>query len=302
MKLIIDADIGDNIDDAFALLLAMDMQAELIGVTTVFGNTAERARMAKKLMRDFGGGYENVPVYAGYGTRTEEHLCQYTPEIDRDLYTPDSENPCDAVNFIIDSARKFGDEITLLFIGPLTNLAKVIEKDPEALSRVNKTVIMGGAYFKQYADWNVSCDPESAKTVYDKCPNLYCLGADVTHMLDVDEEAEALIGGYRGENPAVKYLSHLFRLWRVAHPDRHAVLHDPLLVYYAYHPEVCLMEKATVAVITEGYARGMTMNVEAYGNTELNPAYENFDMSRKVTVARSVDRDKVVDRFIECFK
>ena len=61
-KVIIDMDIGDDIDDAIALLAAMKQGFDIIGITTVFRNTPERARMAKKMLKDFGNGYENVPV------------------------------------------------------------------------------------------------------------------------------------------------------------------------------------------------------------------------------------------------
>ena len=302
MKLIIDTDIGDDIDDALALLLAMDMGEELVGITTVFGDTDKRARIARALLKSFGGGYEKTPVLKGLSAGVDGGVCQYTPDLDSQEYAPDNTEQEDATDFIIESAYRYGKELTLLFIGPLTNLARVIEKDCAALERVNKTIIMGGAFFKQYADWNVGCDAAAAKTVFDKAPKLFCLGADVTHMLDVDTDAEQIIGGYKGQNEAVGYISEMFSLWREAHPERRAILHDPLTVFYAKHPDCCLTEEARIAVITEGYARGLTLNIDTYKNTNLNPLYENYDLTRKVTVATTVDRDRVVNRMIECFK
>ena len=64
-KFIIDTDIGDDIDDAFAIYLAMKLKVDLIGITTVFKNTLERSKMAKKLLNLLGRGYDNVPVYTG---------------------------------------------------------------------------------------------------------------------------------------------------------------------------------------------------------------------------------------------
>ncbi len=87
MKYIIDTDIGDDIDDSFAMLLAMELGFDIIGVTTVFRNTAQRARIAKKIMKLYGGAYENVPVYAGHGDPIGEpkyphsRLFQYTPDL-----------------------------------------------------------------------------------------------------------------------------------------------------------------------------------------------------------------------------
>ena len=87
IKVLIDTDIGDDIDDTFALLLAMHLNFDIVGITTVFQNTVSRARLAKKILKSFGSGYEQVPVYAGYGTpidiRREEYpMCQYSPDLE----------------------------------------------------------------------------------------------------------------------------------------------------------------------------------------------------------------------------
>jgi purine nucleosidase/pyrimidine-specific ribonucleoside hydrolase len=172
LKILIDMDIGDDIDDAFALLLAMDMGIEIVGITTVFKNTAERARLTKKLLKLFGNGYENVPVYAGYGKPLRDdadekgHLCQYTADLEDDCYTPDSICPERAVDFIIECCERYKDELTVIAIGPFTNIAEVIKKAPHALGLASNVIIMGGAYFRQYADWNVSCDPDAEKIMF----------------------------------------------------------------------------------------------------------------------------------------
>ena len=67
MKVIIDMDIGDDIDDAIALYAAMRQGFDIVGVTTVYGNTVERARQAKKLLREYACGYDKTPVFAGHG-------------------------------------------------------------------------------------------------------------------------------------------------------------------------------------------------------------------------------------------
>ena len=117
--------------------------------------------------------YESTPVYSGYGSPIKseisqnEHLCQYTSELDDEKYEPSSKNPSDAIDFIIDSCKKYRDELIIIALGPFTNIAKAIERDKDALMLAGKIVIMGGAYFKQYADWNVMCDVEAAKIMLD---------------------------------------------------------------------------------------------------------------------------------------
>lgn len=306
MKVIIDTDIGDDIDDAFAILLAMKEKHEIVGVTTVFLNTAERARITKKLLKLYKSGYENVPVYAGYGTplakNTEDypHLCQYTEDIDLDEYTPDSSDPDDAVNFIIESCHKYKEELTIIAIGPFTNMAKVIKKDPTALNSIKKLVIMGGAFYKQYSDWNVICDVEAAKIMFDNVNNIHCLGADVTHKLTISKDDDSFI---RESNvtPAAKYVSDIYKMWK-GDSDKLGILHDPLAILYALEENVCKCESAPVAVITDGYARGITLNVSEYKKSYLNKAYEGFDFNHTHTLAKEVDRDYVIKKFMECFK
>ena len=305
-KIIIDMDIGDDIDDAFALLLAMHSDMDIIGITTVFKNTEERARIAKLIMKKFGGKYKNVPVYAGYGTPLAKnsekypHTCQYTPEIDRDDLKPDSNTPEDAVDFIIESCKKYKDQLTIIPIGPFTNLAKVIQKDKDALALAGKIVIMGGAYFKQYVDWNVICDVEAAKIMFESLENIHCIGADVTHLLRLDTKDDEKICTYVG-NASAEYVKTLYSLWK-ENTKSIGILHDPLAIYYAIDESICTCESAPVVLIDKGLARGVTLNVKAYGKSYLNKAYEGFDFSKQHILAKAVDRERMISIFMKCFE
>lgn len=297
-KLIIDTDIGDDIDDAIALYAAMRNEFEIIGITTVFRNTADRARQAKKLLTEYGNGYERVPVYAGYGTpigaeaELWPHIPHYTPDLEQNSYEPESQNPADAVDFIIESSRRWGTELVLLAIGPFTNIAKAIEKDAAALNSISRVVIMGGAYYRQYADWNVMCDVEAADIMFRSLDNLECIGADVTHLTVSEERLYENLMHHKGSERAHRYLSQLCAMWRTECPQASLVLHDPLAVYYLANGGLCSMRAASVIVITDGYARGLTLNVDAYTKKAYNPkAYVGFDDTRKALVATAVDLD-----------
>ena len=306
-KLIIDTDIGDDIDDAFALLLAMKLDIDIIGITTVFQNTDERSRIAKKITMLFGNGYEKVPIYSGYKTPLSKfekqypHLCQYTEELESEIYAPTSSNEEDAIDFIIDSCKRYGEDLIVLAIGPFTNIAKVISKYPDALNSISKVVIMGGAFFKQYVDWNVICDVEAAKIMFDNVKNIHCLGADVTHQLKISEDDDKIITEYSGENEAVKYISELYRMWKKS-ANSIGVLHDPLAVYYIIDNTICESDESSVAVIDSGLSRGLTLNVKAYSKSYLNEAYRDFDFSKMHTLAKTVDRDKMIKSFMKCFE
>ena len=308
LKVIIDTDIGDDIDDAFALLFAMKLGFDIVGITTVFRNTEQRARIAKKLLKLYGKGYENVPVYAGYGTPLAgvkkdfpTLLCQYTPDIDSEEYAHDSANESDAISFIIDSCRKYGKDLTVIAIGPFTNIARVIAREPNALELAKDVFILGGAFYKQYSDWNVICDVEAADVMFRNLKDIKCLGADVTHKLVLNDSEDERILSTDG-NEAVKYISDIYAKWKAASGKRKGILHDPLAIYYAANKSVCECESHPVAVITEGYARGFTLNVEAYKRSSYNPAYADFDFSKTHTLAKTVDRELILSEFIKCFE
>ena len=297
-KILLDTDIGDDIDDAIALYAAMREGFEIVGITTVYRNTEDRARQVKRLLREYGNGYETVPVYAGHGTPLREepaeypHIPHYTPELESALYAPNGETPDDAVDFIIDACRKYGKDLTVIALGAFTNLARVIEKDATALSEVSRVVIMGGAYYRQYVDWNVLCDVEAADVMFRSLDNLECLGADVTHQTVASNAIYHNLLHYTGSEAGHAYLTALCRMWRRCCPHAELVLHDPLVICYVADPTLCHMEHAPVAVIKEGCARGLTLNVDAYGKKAYNrAAYADFNGERKALVAKTVDVD-----------
>ena len=306
IKLLIDTDIGDEIDDAMALYFAMKEGFELVGITTVFKNTDERARITKRLLKLYGNGYESVPVYAGHGTPIAEkeceypHTCHFHEALASDEYAPDGDEVA-AIDFIIDACERYGEELAIVAIGPFTNIARAIEKNPEALNKAGKVVIMGGAYYRQYADWNVMCDVEAADIMFKGLKNLECVGADVTHQtLLCREEHEAMLN-CKNDDAALE-IAELIRLWSVVNPDRYPTLHDPLAVYYAVHPEVCEVEAQRIAVLTDGYARGLTLNIDAYNKSYMNPACDAIDKSRTALVAKKINAREFIDRFIKIFE
>ena len=305
-KLIIDTDIGDEIDDAMALYFAMSEGFEIVGITTVFKNTDERARIAKRLLKLYGQGYENVPVFAGHGTpiaeeeREYEHTCHFHTELESDEYAPDGDRDA-AVDFLIESCKKYGEELVIVAIGPFTNIARAIEKDAEAVNKAGKVVIMGGAYYRQYADWNVMCDVEAADIMFRELRNLECVGADVTHQTVLcREEHEAMLSCQK--DAAAVEIAELIRLWSVVNPDRYPTLHDPLAVYYAVHPEVCEVEKQRIAVLTDGHARGLTLNIDAYNKAYMNPACGDIGDTDGVVVAKNIDARAFINTFINIFR
>ncbi|MBR3879759.1 MAG: nucleoside hydrolase [Clostridia bacterium] len=305
LKLIIDTDIGDEIDDALALYYAMRREYDIIGITCVYKNTEERARITKRLLSLYGKGYESVPVFAGHGTPIAEeraeypHTCHYHDGLNAPEYAPDGYEDA-AVDFIIDACEKYGKELAVVAIGPFTNIARVIEKSPTALDKAARVVIMGGAYYRQYTDWNVMCDVEAADVMFSSLPNLECVGADVTHRLPLTREQHEVTLNCKNDGAAAE-IGELIRLWSIVNPDRYPTLHDPLAVEYAIDPEICETERARVKVISDGFARGLTLNVDGYNKDYMNPVYSDNKIN-EVVVAKDIDAKAFTEKFLEVFR
>ena len=268
-KILLDTDIGDDIDDALALALALEMpEMELVGVTTVFQNTEKRARIARKMLSLWG---RDVPAYAGIalgekaGMPYAQTPCQYTPELDSPEYAPCNvpaeDEGMGAVDFLIRSAEQFGPELTIVAIGPLTNIARAIQKAPQSMRRVQRIVLMGGSFQRQFREWNIVCDPLSAKRVMEFEGEVVCIGLDVTSQTRLSRRQHEMLLGAKGDEKRA-YLSRLVELY-TASTGNTPILHDPLTVYYVAHPEILLTEPTLVQVETEGtLTRGMTVNVD----------------------------------------
>jgi inosine-uridine nucleoside N-ribohydrolase len=129
---------------------------------------------------------------------------------------------------------------------------------------------MGGSYFSQYVDWNVCCDPCSAAEIFNTLPGLYCIGADVTHKLWLYDREEQIATSYGGKSEIRRHVSDQFRRYKELNPTGRTALHDPLAVIFSLDPEVCTTSDAPVAVVTEGAARGLTLNLNEYGKARYN--------------------------------
>ena len=294
-KFIIDTDIGDDVDDAFAVSLAVKAKADLIGITTVYKNTVKRATLLSEYLKILS---VNIPVYAGY----EKTISDFTPDWHSDILEEVKESelikkdfdPEAAVDFLISSAKKHGKNLTIICLGPLTNIAKAFIRD-EATMKSVKFVMMGGAYYTQYIDWNVFCDVAAAKIVFDKAENLTAIGADVTHLLEVPEDVLQMFLK-RGGKLAEK-LSYDITLWRGKKTDKKVVLHDPLAVYYALTGDLVKTESIKVNVVNSGYFYGMTENLSRSKLAEYSDDFKNKLPMSSVTVVESVNAEKFIKTF-----
>lgn len=261
MKLLVDTDIGDDIDDALALGLGLKCGADIVGITTVFGDTVRRARIARKLLSAAG---RDVPVYAGLGEPYRGHtkplvMSQYSADLDEGCDPVNAGGDGDrAVDFILNQAERYGEELTLLLIGPETNAARAVERDPALMRRVGRVVVMGGSFTLHHKEWNIVCDTEAARIVLESGCRVECVGWDVTQKVQLSRAQQEAIcalhcGGLEG------YLAGLVRRWSACNGYA-PILHDPLAMECCLRPDSVRMEETGVRVVQSGLCRGLTLN------------------------------------------
>src|SRR5438128_7114249 len=140
-KIIIDTDIGDDIDDAFAVALALrSPELQILGITTTFGDTELRAQLLDRLLAETG--HNAIPVAAGMPTQVRNSFTQRRYAEGGQFAR--SSRP-KAVDFILDQVRRYPGQITLVAIGPLVNVGALIDKDPQTFRKLRRLVLMGGS-------------------------------------------------------------------------------------------------------------------------------------------------------------
>lgn len=262
--LIFDTDIG--VDDAFALAYAARTQ-QLLGITTVFGNVAvgqavKNARLFCEKMNI------NVPVFRGCSrplalAAGEPATLHGLDGLGDAFDNPHSEAAPGAVQFIIDSVRAHPHAITLVAIGPLTNIASAINQAPDIIPLVKELVIMGGAFgtgghtgnVTPFAEFNIWKDPHAADQVLSSALNSVVIPLDVTHKV--------LITAQEVQQLKQAVLSAIVRPYLAYSLQKEGfegmALHDTLTISWLCQPHAFELIKSPLRVITEGIARGQTV-------------------------------------------
>ncbi len=273
-KVIYDTDPG--VDDAMALLfLHRHPKIDLLGITTVFGNASvdTTTRNALFLKREW-----NIPcpVARGAGVTFDPSRRERPwPTIVHghnglgDIDVPETidlpADPRPAYQFIIDTVRANPDEITLIAVGRMTNLALALKHDPEIASLVKSVVIMGGNFYvpgnvSPVAEANIHGDPEAADFVMTAPWKVVVVGLDVTSVTTMSRGYLADMA--RDGGPAVQLLSDLSQSYIDFY--KHAVedgmmVHDSCACAYVVAPELFDTIEGAVRVVCGGIADGQTI-------------------------------------------
>ncbi len=264
-KIIIDTDPGQ--DDAVAILLALASPDELdvLGVVAVAGNVgvAQNAINARKVVEL--AGRSDIPVYAGCSRPlrrhlvTAEHVHGETGLDGPNL--PDPQMPLQTlhgVDYIINTLMSAEPKtITLCTLGPLTNIAMALIKQPAIAERIAEIVMMGGAYFEvgnitPAAEFNIYVDPEAADVVLRSGVPVTILPLDVTHQIQSTPERLAAIKAIGNASGAAVHamltFSETFDLKKYGWTG--APLHDPTVIAYLLQPDLFEGRHCNVAIET----------------------------------------------------
>jgi len=228
-RILLDTDIGDDVDDALALALALNSpEIELVGITTVFRDAPRRALLTVELLKLFEA---EIPVVAGCSNPLlpDWSAIPGGQAVGRqfEALDPSLVWKCDrhAVPYIIETVRDShmrGEKITLVPIGALTNVALAFHLAPDLISKCD-VLLMGGKWSDSYAEWNIRCDPEAAAIFFQSGAEIRLVGLDVTLQCVLEDSEADLIRSSPHE--PVRFLGQLIDLW-----DHPVTLHDPLTI------------------------------------------------------------------------
>ena len=266
-KVIIDCDPGQ--DDAIALMLAHAAKdkMEVLGITTVAGNvqlkmTQRNARLICDMI-----GWTDAKVYAGSDSPLVRDLVtaeEYHGENGLngiEIYEPSVPlQEKEAVNFIIDSLEEAGDgEITLVGIGPLTNIALVLTAAPHIKSKIKEIVIMGGSYLEggnvtPAAEFNFYVDPHAAREVMDSGVPITVFGLDATHKARVSRKTMERIYDMP-ESPQTDILAdsilYFAKAYKEIYSQAEPPIHDVLTIAYLIDPTLFSGRHCNLSVETD---------------------------------------------------
>ena len=256
-SVIIDTDIGDDIDDAFALALALKSpELKILGVTTTFGDTQLRAHLVDRYLRAIGR--SDIPVFAGPATKTANPMTQaaYAKRDPPRKFADGSE-------FILRQARAHPGEITLIGIGPLFTIQSAIQRDPAAFKKLKRVVIMGGSIYRGYGldsqgrprppepEWNILNDPAGLKALLASGVPVFMMPLDSTQLPLETAGREAI---FAHGSPLTDQLTLLYHQWMTGTPSHSPTptLFDPVAVTYTFRPDLCPAKPMHIDVDSKG--------------------------------------------------
>lgn len=252
-KVIFDCDLGDDIDDAYALgyLLTLQDRYEILGITTCYGRTDDRAILANKFLAVTGE--THIPVFLGKNTsNSSERANWYADQFYWAKGSPLTKKPQGATDFIRSQLKKYPGEVIIFSVGPVTNLAPLgaeLQKAKAIYAMFGSFKIGYDGSTKINSEWNVLCDIPAAKSFVQSGANIIYAGLDVTAMVKLSAENRLKL--LMRQSPLTSAMQGLYVLWGQETPT----LFDPVAVGMEANPELFTTEKVHVFVDDQGFTR-----------------------------------------------
>ncbi len=280
-KILLDTDIGGDIDDAICLAyLLKEPKCELLDITTVCGDAEVRASVADAICRAAG---KTLPIVAGFDLPLSPIPFYPTPEGAGALEKwPHSRfTKGNAPEFMYGKIKENPRDVTLIAIGNMTNVAVLFREHPDAPELLKALYVMNG-YFgstplpEPLYNWNSWADPLASKLVFGASPPVHkVIPLEVTDTLTVN--AAYAHDLFDRDNRLMHAVFDFGNAW--LEQSGKLTLHDPLAAVSVFYPELCTFERGFVQVETENEAN--------MGGTSFAP-----DRTGNVEIARSADRER----------
>lgn len=293
IKVLLDTDIGTDVDDAVALAyLLAQRECDLVGITTVSGEPIKRASLVSAMCRAAG---RDVPIYPGAEhplyIAQRQTVAQHAVALgnwSHETQFPEGQ----AVDFMRRVIRENPGEVVLLTIGPLTNIAQLFQADPDIPALLKSLVTMGGIFdpntpfmTRDGVEWNLMLDPHATRIVYDAPAPLHrSVGLDVTAQV-VLTAAEVRA---RFTAPLLRPVLDFAEIWFTQWTPPGIAFHDPLTAATIFDESLCAYERGTVHI-----------------DLETLPGKSTFyagEAPARHEVARSVERGRYLDHFFGVFQ
>lgn len=233
-KVILDTDIGTDADDALALAILLGSnKVELLGITTVYGDTKLRAQIALKLCKTAG---RNIPTYVGATNTLNGENAWVTGNegsnfVGLEMFHPNLKK---ANRYLVEEVSNFANQIDIIAIGPLTNIATTITNSEIFASKIKNLWIMGGNFSTEKIEHNIKSDIDAAKIVFNSNIQICVLDLPSAQLTLLNKKEIELIkqSGRLGNE-----LYYEIKNWIEPRNQDWTIPHDPILTLSLIHPE-----------------------------------------------------------------
>lgn len=283
---IVDTDIGSDVDDILALaLLAQAPEVRLIGVTTVYGDTMLRAKIARWVCDRLGRADVDVipgrrETLTGRDVWWPGHEGVGIADLEQTLVTTEQT----AVEYLCQAARAHAGALDLIAIGPLTNVAAALQADRAFASRLHHLYVMGGVFWQERGEHNFVCDPEAADVVMRSGIPMSICGLDVTKLVWLDEPDVAALAA--SSNPVGATLADQVRRWWAVRARERDNPHDALAALMPIRPDLFTFAACDVTIAQDDAHLGWaTVSRCGQGNARLASGV-NVDLAQQEILRR----------------